>query len=399
LRFLIVLPGLAAILTIGGCGRSPEATRLVFPGGQGSAQARLTSDLNGTPIISWLEPDGNERVLKYSRFQTGALGDAREVLRHDRMFINWADFPSVTPITETVWFAHWLRRRPDSGAYDVATAISTDAGTSWSPAEQMNEDEAVAEHGFVSVFPWEDGVAAFWLDGRELANWSFDDPDALLGTSLRLARYDQTGTVTSREIIDELVCDCCAPDVAMARSGPVVAYRDRTENEIRDVVVRGFFDGEWSDPVQTGAEGWFIEGCPVNGPAIAASGDEVAVVWFTAPDNRGRVRYARSQNSGLTFSAAVDVDANGAFGQPGISLDTDGRAVISWWHRAAEGGLDLMVRAYDRNGALDAELMVAHESIGSPIDVPQLIAADDGYLITWTTFDDGGAVRVARLDL
>jgi hypothetical protein len=390
---------LVAVIT--GCDRDrePEATRLAFDGGQGSAQPRLTSDPDGTPILSWLEADGRQRVLKVARLQGDAFGAAREVLSNDLMFINWADFPSVTPVTDTLWFAHWLRRRPDSGAYDVATAVSVDGGSSWSDAEQMNEDEAVAEHGFVSVFAWNQRIAAFWLDGRELANWSFDEPDALLGTSLRLAEYDATGTVTSRSIVDPLVCDCCQPDVAVTANGPVVTYRDRTEAEIRDVVVRRWIDGRWSEPVQTGQEGWFIEGCPVNGPTIAAAGNDVVVSWFTAPDNIGRVRYARSSDGGASFSTAVDIDSGGAYGQTGTVLDPDGRAVISWWRRAAEGGIDLMVRSYLSDGSAGPEIKVAHESVGSPVDVPQLIAADGDYLIAWTSFDAGGTVRLARLSL
>jgi hypothetical protein len=402
----VLASAVAVAFVLAGCSRGPESSPIAFPGAPGSAQPRLTSDLDGTPVLSWLEPDGRERVLEYARVDASGVGPSREIVRSERMFVNWADFPSVTPATDMLWFAHWLRRRPDSGAYDVATAISTDGGASWSDAEQMNEDDAEAEHGFVSAFSWNGGIAAFWLDGRELANWSFDDPDQLLGTSLRLARYDATGAAAGREIVDDMVCDCCAPDVAITAAGPVVAYRDRTEAEIRDIAVRRFVDGAWSEPVGVGNEGWFIEGCPVNGPAIAARGEDVAVVWFTAAEGLGRVRYARSGDGGASFAAAIDVDGGGAYGQPGIVLDRDGRAVLSWWRRAEAGGIELRVRAYDPDGEAVAELTVAHESVGQPVDVPQLVASGDGYLIAWTTFDDNGdgdtgdvAVRLASLNL
>jgi hypothetical protein len=392
---------LLVLTVVAGCDRGldPELVSISFAGGAGSAQPRLTIGPAGGAVLSWLEPDGNERVLKYSRYQEGAFLEQREVARSPQMFVNWADFPSVTAITDELWFAHWLRRREGSGAYDIATAISHDGGLSWTPAEQMNEDDAVAEHGFVSVFGWDDEIAAFWLDGRELANWSFDDPDALLGTSLRLARFDAEGVAVSREVVDELVCDCCQPDVAMTGGAPIVAYRDRTPAEIRDVVVRRWDNRGWSAPLNLGNEGWFIEGCPVNGPAIAASGATVAVVWFTAADGQPRVRLARSQDGARSFPTVVDVDANGAYGQPGIVLDPDGRMLVSWWRRSAEGGIDLMVRVYDAEGAAVLEMRVAHESVGQPVDVPQLVAADGGYLIAWTTFEQGGTVRLARLDL
>jgi len=397
-RGVIVL-AVTGIAFVAGCSGPPEASSISFPGAAGSAQPRLTSGPDGTTVLSWLEPDGRDRVLKFARLDGDHFGSPQEIVRNDNMFVNWADFPSVTPITDAVWFAHWLQKRPNSGAYDVATAISTDGGSTWAGAEQMNEDEAIAEHGFSSVFSWGGDIAAFWLDGRDLANWSFDNPDALLGTSLRLARYDATGDVARREIVDELVCDCCAPDVAMTSSGPIVAYRDRTEDEIRDIVVSRFVGGAWSAPLDLGNEGWFIEGCPVNGPAIAARGEDVAAVWFTAFDGAGHVRLARSGDGGATFSDPISVDDDGPYGQTGIVLDRNGRAVVSWWRRSANGGIDLVVRGYARDGSIDAELTVAHEVVAQPIDVPQLIATGDGYLVAWTTFDGDGDVRLAALDL
>jgi hypothetical protein len=395
LTALIVVIGLGSA-----CSREPDVSRLAFPGAVGSAQPRLTSDLDGAPLMSWLEPAGEETALKYARFDGQVFGEPGEVVRSDRMFVNWADFPSVTPISDDLWFAHWLKRQPGSSNYDIAAMISVDGGVSWTEAEQMNEDETEAEHGFVSVFPWNEGIAAFWLDGRELANWSFDDPDALLGVSLRFARYDAGGTVTERRIFDELVCDCCQPDVAMTPAGPLVIYRNRTEDEIRDVVVRRYLDGAWSDAVDLGKEGWHIEGCPVNGPVIAARDGEVVAVWYTAGEGRPRVRMARSADSGASFAPAVDVDARGALGQTGVVIGADGRAVISWWRRNMEqGGIDLIVRAYERDGSAGDEVLVAHESIGQVVDVPQIIAAGDAYLVAWTTLDDDGDVRLARLEL
>jgi len=391
-----------AAAALAGCQAEPSAPSIdpvVFPGAVGSAQPRLTADVDATPLLSWLEPDADEHVLRYSRFVDGAFDTPQEVWRSERMFVNWSDFPSVTPITEQLWFAHWLRLQPDSrGAYDIATAISTDGGSHWMAAEQMNDDETEAEHGFVSVFGWDGQIAAFWLDGRELANWSFDEPDALLGVSLRLARYADDGRVLEREISDDLVCDCCQPDTAMATTGPVVIYRDRTESEIRDVFVRRYTDSGWSEPVGVGNEGWYLEGCPVNGPVIAARGNTVAAAWFTAANGFSRVRFTRSEDGGASFGAPVDLETRGAMGQTGIVLDRDGRALVSWWRRGEDGGTDLMLRSVAPDGALGVPLQVAHEAVGQPIDVPQIIAADDAYLVAWTTFDGDGAVRLARVE-
>ena len=396
-RAWLVGTALLAAVGLGACSKEPSFELLRFPGAAASAEPRFTSDSAGAPILSWLEPAGDSTTLRYARLDGAAFGEPHDVVRSDRMMVNWADFPSVTPITDELWFAHWLRKRPEGQAYDVATSISRDGGQNWADAEQMNEDDAETEHGFASVFPWESGIAAVWLDARELANWSFDAPDALLGVSLRLARYDESGAVASREILDSLVCDCCQPDVAMTSAGPIVIYRDRTEEEIRDVVVRRHRADGWTEPVNLGNEGWFIEGCPVNGPVIAAHDEDVVAAWFTAANNMSRVRFARSDDAGASFRAAVDVDVGRVLGQVAIVLDADGRAIVSWWRRGSEGGIDLMLRSFDRDDVAGASLQVAHEAIGQAVDVPQLIAADTDYLVAWTSVADGGSVMLTRV--
>jgi hypothetical protein len=389
---LLICVALAA-----GCSPEPSFDALVFPGATGSAEPRLTSDLDGAPLLSWIEPEDEGGVLRYARFEGVAFQQSREIVRSERMLVSWADFPAVTPITPQLWFAYWLRKRPQGFAYDAAMTISRDGGASWSDAGQLNDDDAEAEHGFVSVIAWDERFGAFWLDGRELATASLDGSGPLPGTSLRLATFDRDGVIAAREIVDSMVCDCCQPDVALTSAGPIVIYRDRTEDEIRDVVVRRHVGGTWSAPVNLGNEGWHIEGCPVNGPVVAAREDDVVAAWFTAASNSSRVRFARSVDAGASFRAAVDVDVGRALGQPAIVLDADGRALVSWWRRGGEGGIDLMLRRFERDDSAGEAIVLAHEDIGLAGDVPQLIAAGRDHIVAWTTVADGGNVRLLLL--
>jgi hypothetical protein len=371
------------------------ATRPVeFPGEGGSGQPRLAADVDGAPILSWLEPASNGVTLRYARFTAGAFGAPQQVTSGRDLFVNWADTPSVQPIAADLWAAHWLKLAEGSaGAYHVATSVSGDGGRTWTAPVQLNDDATAAEHGFVELFAWDDALGAFWLDGRQLAEWSFDEPDKLLGTSLRLGRVDRSGAVVAREIVDELVCDCCQVSMAMTAAGPVVAYRDRTPEEIRDIVVRRHAGGAWSEAIPVAVDGWHIEGCPVNGPAISAAGDNVAVAWFTAAGNQPRVRFARASDGARSFAPAVDVDGAGAFGQVGLLLERDGAAIVTWWRRAAGGGLDLAARKIGADNALGEVRVLAHSSEAQPVDVPQLIAAGDDALVAWTTLDAGGTVH------
>ena len=397
----------AVIVTAGGCvlaACNPEratdepafrADAVPFPGGAGSAQPRLSVGVDGAPVLSWLEPAGDATVLRYATFASGAFATPHEVTRGDDLMVNWADLPSVQPITSDVWAAHWLKIAPDSpGAYHIATAVSGDGGHTWTAPLQLNDDSAMAEHGFADLFAWNGAIGAFWLDGRALAEWSFDKPDALLGTSLRIARLDYSGAVVAREIVDELVCDCCAPSHALTSSGPVVAYRDRTPEELRDIVVRRFADGRWQDAVPAGVDNWHIEGCPVNGPKIAAAGGQVGVAWFTAADDSPRVQFAVSTDGAASFEPAIELDGAGSFGQVGLLLDDDGVAIVSWWRAASGGGTDLALRTILEDGALGELRVVAHSASGQPVDVPQLVAVGDDVLVAWTSLDEDATVHV-----
>ena len=386
-----------------GCDRGNEAPAaletqiLEAPTAAGSGQPDLASGPDDAATLSWLEPGADDEVaLRQSTLRAGTWSEPRTVAQGTDVFVNWADVPSVVPITSNAWVAHWSKLKAETfGAYDVVIATSPDAGASWTAPIVLNDDGTETEHGFATLFGWGDGIGIVWLDGRQLAAWSFDDPDALLGTELRFAKLTLGGEVLETGVIDALVCDCCQTDVATSSVGPLVIYRDRTEQEIRDVFVRAH-DGEgWQAAIALGAEGWHIEGCPVNGPAIAAREDAVATTWFTAADDMPRVRFARSSDGGRTFAPELDIDTVCAFCQADVALLEDATAVVTWWRRAEGGSTVLVLRTVSREGVLGPITTIAENAVPQPLDVPEAVVTGDGLLVTWTDSEDRGRVRAA----
>jgi hypothetical protein len=83
-----------------------------------------------------------------------------------------------------------------------------------------------------------------WLDGR-----------AQKEIGLRTATFDRDWEQRSEDAIDTRVCDCCPTAVAVTASGPIVAFRDRTDDETRDIRCRASSDETWTEPV-TGSPRW-----------------------------------------------------------------------------------------------------------------------------------------------
>ena len=59
------------------------------------------------------------------------------------------------------------------------------------------------------------GSGFVWLDGRKMINEVTDDPIES-GMTLRAAFIDENGTLHNEQLVDELICDCCQTDVAIA---------------------------------------------------------------------------------------------------------------------------------------------------------------------------------------
>lgn len=404
---------IAAASALAGCGSEPAGpppplaiADLPAPAGDNALAPQLAVGPRGEIVLSWIEPhgEGEGYALKHATLEGDAWSAPTEVARGEDWYASTMDMPSVQPITADVWAAHWLvQSQASQFAYDIAVAVSSDAGRTFGAPRLLNDDRTDAEHGFVTLFAWDNAVGAVWLDGRELAQFHEQDPTAPeieiapVGTNLRYARLGTDGSVLEQGLIDRLACDCCQTDVAVTARGPLVVYRDRVPGEIRDIAVRVHDGAAWSEAVGLGPDGWRIEGCPVNGPQLAVRGPAVVAAWFTAADDRARVRLARSANAGETFAAPIDVDDDGgAYGQVDVVLAADDSALVSWWRRNPSGGTQLVVRRVGgAAGDLGAPQTVAKSISSRPLDVPQMVTSGGRVVFAWTEIGEQSSVRTA----
>ena len=161
----------------------------------------------------------------------------------------------------------------------------------------------------MTVLPDDGGrLLALWLDGRNYAaTGAFASGDAASDAmQLHTTILDADGSLSDSTLLDARTCTCCQTSAVVTDSGKVlVVYRDRSEDEIRDISILRMVDGVWSQPVSVSRDGWQIEGRPVNGPAIDSKGRRAVVAWFTAADNLPKVKLAFSDDEGESFGAVT----------------------------------------------------------------------------------------------
>jgi len=362
----------------------------------------LSTSPDGRLLMSWLEPLAEGHALRYAEYVDAAWQPTRTVAAGTNWFVNWADFPSVVPLGNGLWAAHWLARRPAGGyAYDVYLALSADEGSTWSEGVVAHGDRTDTEHGFVSLYPDGDGVGYVYLDGRNMANEYTDDPRDT-GMTLRAAAYRPGMGLHNEQLVDALTCDCCQTDVAFTAEGPIAVYRNRTEHEIRDIYVSRRVDDRWSEGVPLHDDNWEIPGCPVNGPEIAASGQDVVVAWFTAANDQPRVRFARSTDGGRRFSPPIDVASGDLLGHVAMTVDVGGTAWVAWQRKRGDGGAELAMRAVAADGRLGPDRILDEASDLAAFSVPQIASLEDRLIIAWTAGEYGkttvGTAVIPRVD-
>lgn len=372
-----------------------QALRIENPAGNSAMAPGLTALPGGSAaILSWIEKDGEDHVLKLSRFEGERFAEAREIARGRDWFANWADTPAVHARADGAWIAHWLEKSAESTyAYDVRVTFSTDEGKSWSPARTPHGDGTPTEHGFVSYFPADrQRTGVVWLDGRETgAARGGHDHEGFM--TLRTAMIEADGTIGPDQLVDDSVCDCCQTASGTTAVGPVVAYRNRTVEEIRDIAVVRRTGDDWTEPRLVHADGWKIGGCPVNGPSLLAGDMRVIVAWFTMAGDEPKVRFAISNDAGASFGPPVTRSPGTALGRVQLAWIGDGFA-LSWMEEDSYGAR-LRIARYSLEGELLDDLTLGRLDDGRINGFPRIAIVDDRLLVAWTASDQEKGTRVA----
>jgi len=377
-------------LLLAACGEppaSPEAAPGVYvvhnwplPATEWAGQPDLLTTSDGRLVLSWINSDPTRRnALRTATLATNGHWQSgpRTVVVGDSLLANWADAPHIAYTPGVLW-VQWLQKAGDGNASTIALSNSSNAGFDWHAPVAVNDDATETEHGFASMWPAVNGnLGIAWLDGGG-------------GTALRAAVFDRNLERQSEQVIDEMTCDCCQTSVAVTAKGPLLVYRDRTRDEIRDIAVTRFDGNAWSAPKPVHADGWKISACPVNGPAVAAEGNDAIVVWYTAADDTPRVLAARSSDAGDSFGEPVVLEQGDAVqGRVAVAMDAR-QAWILWVHEDAAGqSLWLSRRSPDLAKEYQRLKVAALQGRGKATGFPQIALRGDAAHVVWTDVVEG----------
>jgi len=368
----------------------PTVSEIKSPAPPGSGQPNLTVAADGRVFLSWIEPDTPQGyVLRFSVRGAQGWSAPKTIARGANWFVSDADVPSLAVLSDGTLAADWFVASvgPRSEAYDVNLVLSKDGGTTWSKPLMPHRDGKKRQHGFVSLVPTPDAkLAAIWLDGRNMPSEEEGDM-ALMYTTIAA-----NGTLGPETQIDNRACECCKTSMTATADGLVAVYRDRSDKEIRDISIVRYANGRWSQPQALTNDGWEIDGCPINGPAVSANGRNVAVAWFTAPDDKSQVYVLMSADSGKTFGKKIRIDDGNPIGRVDVVSRSSGAAVVSWVERTSQGA-QVRVREVAANGTAAVPMNVSGTvGLGSGV-FPRMVRSGDDIVVAWTDASKPAQIR------
>lgn len=361
----------------------------------GEPNLHITKD--GKAMLSWVEYlNDTTDVLAFSTLSSGEWSAPQIIAKGTDWFVNWADFPSIVAYTENSnqLAAHWLQKSAGGTYdYDVHIAQSTDGGKNWNPSFVPHTDGISAEHGFVSMLPVDNGkIFATWLDGRYTKTENSSDGHDHEGQggamTLRGAFFNTAGGLTGEIELDNKVCDCCATSAALTQNGVIVAYRDRSDAEIRDISIVRQIGKDWTRPRPIHSDNWEIAGCPVNGPKIIADGQsKVAVAWYTMANDTPKVQIAISTDAGANFSQAIGIDDGNPLGRVDLVFDNDD-LIISWLEKIDTENATIRVAKVKQDGVIEKKMTVTQTSTARSSGFPILEKLGKQLIVAWTEIID-----------
>ncbi len=382
-----LLFGLCCFLFLVSCAEKPkeEAALINYidaPSGPNSSLPHMFSNTKHT-LMSWVEKvDDSTTQLKYARLIDAAWQEPQLIIQDRDWFVNWADFPAIAENHGNL-IAHVLKKSSsETFSYDVKLNVLPKGSSTWTTNLQLHSDTTKTEHGFVTLLPYmQDSFFVTWLDGRNTSGSGHDHHGGAM--SIRAAEVSADGLVRNEYLLDERTCDCCQTTAAITDNGPIVIYRDRSEDEVRDMSIVRRVDGEWTQPKPVYNDNWQINGCPVNGPKAAAIGNNLVVAWFTAANNEAKVKVAFSSDGGENFDIPIHIGDSTVMGRVDIAMIDSENAIVSWMETNDTEAQIMGVKVH-KSGKIGVPVIISRLDASRKTGFPQMELVGDKVYFAWT---------------
>jgi len=289
----------------------------------------------------------------------------------------------------------------------LMTSRSIDGGRSFARASIVPGSDAKGNRGWESMTAMAPGrVLRIWLDHRGLADESggaamphngqahtgHGDADGVSRAQLsKLYFSGSDDTAAGPRAIASGVCYCCKTALATARDGSIyAAWRHVYPGNVRDIAFTMSKDGgrTFAAPVRVSNDDWVLDGCPENGPSIAADAKgTVHIVWPTLVKGSGAdpalALFYATTSDGKTFSPRKQIPTDGTPRHPQVAVNREGRVLIAWDEQLAGSRRVVVDEATPADGGARFNNLAIVD--GERDDYPAVAGVEHGFVVAYTS--------------
>ena len=132
---------------------------------------------------------------------------------------------------------------------------------------------------------------------------------------------------------------------------------------------------------------------PVNGPALAAKENDVALLWFSGAEAALRYFYPLT-DGGKRFNRKLKVNEQNPLGRVAMVMYPDRSLLLAWLREEASGSAQIVARYVSPNNELGPVRELVNVSAERVSGFPKLLLSDAKALLAWT--DVSGSVSQVR---
>jgi hypothetical protein len=294
----------------------------------------------------------------------------------------------------------WPSRR--DGHSIIKYATSKDFGRTFTPAVTVAGSKLGGARGWHALaLGYDGGVQVVWLDGRFAPPMRHRHANPQAAAAMKAGRsagaprqdifhasLDKSGTWSERPI-DTNVCFCCKTAIAATGENVYAAYRDIYPGSLRDITVSRSSDNgvTFGRPIRVSEDGWKIDACPDDGPAMVADGHGgIHVAWPTLLEgDRPHKAIFYSTLTGEAFAPRVRLDSgDGDPAHPQMASDFHTNTAVVWDERYGA------TRRVVFRPVSDGKAGPAQAFAGDGVSYPVVASTEGGWIVLWTSQDSAG---------
>jgi len=369
----------------------------------------------GTDVYAAISRDGGRTFGQPARVSDGSGGVRVSGEQPPRAAI--VSRSGADPAIVVAWTAK------GSDGTRLLTARSDDGGKSFGAATNIPGSVASGNRGWEAIAVDRSGtVSIVWLDHRDATKASTDGAPMMHDGQQHTGHAAHTDGVARAQLsklyfaalngsanataITGGVCYCCKTAIATASDGSIyAAWRHVYAGNVRDIAFTMSRDGgrSFAAPVRVSEDKWALDGCPENGPAMAVDANSrVHIVWPTL-DQSGNADattlalfYATALD-GRRFSPRQRIQTEGVPRHAQLAAGAGGGFLLAWDEQANATRRVIAAPATVSGDSLQLDRRIVLGD-GERAEYPATAAADDGYVVAWTSGAAGTSViRVERV--